>query len=302
MKSLLKLGLLGAIIAMMPRSSAEAYCLMTTESSNSNDADGCVMEGELVRWRRPCIALSLDDRGSRDLDSPRVRAAIERSFRAWMEIDCGGGLPAFNVRLNDATTRCQYAGFDFNGPNANTIAFVDNFEEEGYDATAFAVTIVWYSVETGEIFDGDLLINEDFVPYTICPDSGCEGDEIDLINVLTHEAGHFFGLAHSDVIPATMYRLAPRGEIEKRSLHPDDREGFCALYSEPLNPSCSFSPIGGLADRCAGDAPPPTKNGRCDASGGEFAGSLLPLAFVLFLYRLWLGGRIKRALHPTARA
>src|SRR5690606_41293262 len=64
--------------------------------------------------------LSLHDALPIYLDPPRVRAAIERSFRAWMEIDCGGGLPAFNVRLNDATTRCQYAGFDFNGDRKST--------------------------------------------------------------------------------------------------------------------------------------------------------------------------------------
>lgn len=274
---------------------ARAYCFMTTESPFVEDGNDCTGEGVPLNWRRPCISISLDERGAIDLDEDALRGAIERSFGAWTRVSCEGGHPAFNIRLNEATVRCKYASFDLEGPNANTIAFADNFEEEGYDESAFAVTVVWYSVDTGEIFDADILINEDFAPYTICPDSGCDDpEEIDLENVLTHEIGHFFGLAHSDEVASTMYSLAPRGEIQKRTLHQDDRSGFCALYSEPFERSCSFAPVGGLASICAEDSPPPKKSGRCDAGGGALAESLIPLALGLLAMRLHERSRRRR--------
>ena len=284
---------LAFILAVASPSLARAYCLMTTDSLNRDEAEGCTSDGDPLRWGGPCISLSLDERGSSDLDMATVRGAIERSFEAWTSVDCGGGHPAFNIRLNDAMTRCHVASFDLNGPNANTIAFVDNFEDEGYDESAFAVTIVWYSIDSGEIFDADMLINEDFTPYTICPESGCVGDVIDLENVITHEAGHFFGLAHSAEHLATMYSLAPRGEIQKRTLHSDDREGFCELYAESFERSCSYAPIGGLASRCAGE-PEPKKSGRCDAGGAALGESLIPLLLGLLglaAYRLWMRRR-----------
>jgi MYXO-CTERM domain-containing protein len=53
---------------------------------------------------------------------------------------------------------------------------------------------------------------------------------IDVQNTVTHEAGHTLGLAHSTDSTATMAASAPAGEIAKRSLHPDDLQGICAIY------------------------------------------------------------------------
>jgi hypothetical protein len=63
----------------------------------------------------------------------------------------------------------------------------------------------------------------------------------DLQNTLTHEAGHFLGLAHPcgsgtgtactpELRPVTMYPTASPRETKKRTLDADDVEGACAVY------------------------------------------------------------------------
>jgi MYXO-CTERM domain-containing protein len=57
------------------------------------------------------------------------------------------------------------------------------------------------------------------------------GGDFDLQSVLTHEAGHFFGLAHVIERPATMFAAyAGGGNIDRRTLEDNDRQGICAAY------------------------------------------------------------------------
>ena len=63
--------------------------------------------------------------------------------------------------------------------------------------------------------------------------SGAE-EAFDVRNVLTHEFGHVAGLGHVNAPKdgcLTMYKLAGRGEIQKRTLGLGDKRGMDALYS-----------------------------------------------------------------------
>ena len=57
----------------------------------------------------------------------------------------------------------------------------------------------------------------------------CISGEIDLLNTVTHEAGHYLGLGHSTTAGATMAPYGNPNETEKRTLEEDDIEGYCAL-------------------------------------------------------------------------
>lgn len=278
-----------ALLALLAPSAASAYCRMTTSHTPPTDEQPCPDDGVPLAWTRPCIGVVLDERGSKDLDFSVLEPAVRRSFDRWTGVECDGVSPGFQVRLEPERARCDQAYFDYRGENANVITFVDDFEELGYDPTAFAVTIVWHSTDSGEIFDADILVNERFSPFAICPTAGCLGRlDIDLENVLTHEIGHFFGLAHSEEPLATMYASAPRGEIIKRTLDTDDVLGFCEAYPEPLTKACDFTPHGGLGLSC-GDGPSP--GGRdgcgCQAAPVEHAFPVaLSLLFLALVSRL----------------
>ena len=97
-------------------------------------------------------------------------------------------------------------------------------------------------------------------------------DEYDFLSVATHEAGHFLGLAHSDLEGTTMYASYETGQTYQRNLALDDVLGVCSVYRPDgersvlddkvyAAPECNPTPRGGYSTTCQ------EKPGiRCDAS------------------------------------
>lgn len=145
----------------------------------------------------------------------------------------------------------------------------DCFEDQTPgDLSIVALTSVLYEPDTGRIVDADIEVNGwDGVPgnvsdgstgplhgwYFTCdrqagwPECATYGQGgcyyIDLQNTLTHEVGHFIGLAHNCGDPglpacgpafadATMYPNTSPGDLQKRSLSDDDVAGLCAIYPD----------------------------------------------------------------------
>ena len=167
------------------------------------------------------------------------------------------------------------------GSNSNTIAFRSDWPGRFSDL-AYAITTVWHSKSTGEILDADILVNEEHFPWADCGMAGCDDAPdglpfVDLRNVMTHEAGHFFGLAHSQILAATMDPQSARGDIFKRILRTDDVEGICTIYPPgTLGTECDFTPRGGFDLDCTDDG--------CNA-GGRSAGWLGVSLVLLFSRR-----------------
>ena len=236
---------------------ASAFCRMSVSANQCcNPGGGCTF----LAWNRRCIAVGLDVAGSRDIGRSRVEMIIDRAFTAWQSLDCGSGESGFDVRRLEDASQCNIAQYNPDEGNINTIAFISDWTERGNDPQAFALTTVWHSTRTGEIFDADMEINELKGPYGECPvPDGCrDGQTVDLLNVLTHEFGHFYGLGHttSDVA-ATMFPMSAPGDVSRRFLKLDDIQGFCAIY--PTRQTCdssnnaNFAPVNGLLLECAGD-------------------------------------------------
>ena len=145
---------------------------------------------------------------------------------------------------------------------------------------------------------------------------------MDLQNTVTHEAGHFLGLAHPceadpgtatangvpvcsghpEMASVTMFPSASPGEISKRTLAPDDVEGVCAIYPRPA--TAALAPAAELAvARSAVSStnafqcvPQPSRakssGGGCGSGGATPVGlAALALALVLLLPRR---GRARR--------
>jgi MYXO-CTERM domain-containing protein len=156
-----------------------------------------------------------------------------------------------------------------------------------YDSSALAVTTDTANTKTGQIYDADVEVNlVDYQWADVVADPSLAGD-MDLQNALTHELGHLIGLDHTcfdpltsmtgvrpddntgqpvpdcatasaDVQATTMFPSATPGDVQKRTLAPDDQNAVCAIYS-------------------VNDPPPAVDGGcvQCAASGAPATGGAL---------------------------
>jgi hypothetical protein len=302
LKKIFCITFLFCFVFLRPPQKAGAYCQMTTEQGITDGNANCTEEGIPLLWRRPCITYSVDFRGSsqRDirgnnrLELPEIRQALRNAFSTWEQLRCEDDeneennereSVGFEIRESEELAQCKRAEFNTKGPNVNTVAFVQDWKDMGYNPRARAVTSVWYSTESGEIFDADILINEESGGnFTICPALGCLAGTVDLENVLTHEVGHFFGLAHSEIEEATMHFFDQNGDTSKRSLHPDDIEGFCSIYEEdPFERSCNFEPHEGFGLDCENPIPNQASNDGCSCDLTQSTSTTFPWFVLAFL-------------------
>lgn len=272
-RGLSSLGLAVALGALFVADDAAAFCRMTTEGGG-NVGNACVELGEPLVWKSACLSYAIDNRGSQWMELEQVEAAVDLAFETWENVDCGGGSPPNLIFTPLEPSTCKRAEYNCSG-NVNTIAFLDPWqdpcEESGYDRNAFAVTIVWHNTSTGEILDADMMINDQLSsrfnaggPYANCAEPECEDNFADLGSIVTHEAGHFIGIGHCNpididdpddpCIQATMFAVADRASINKRTLAPDDIDAVCTIYPPGnLEQGCDWTPKGGLQLDCETD-------------------------------------------------
>jgi MYXO-CTERM domain-containing protein len=269
---------------------AAAFCRLTTEGGDEYDEDRgvyiCVERGQPLAWPSACLSYAIDSRGSQWMSNEEIEEAVDLAFKTWENTDCGGQPPNLVFKPLQPST-CKRAEYNCDGGNVNTIAFLaspasgepweDPCNAPGdlpYDDNAFAVTIVWHDTDTGEIFDADMMINDQLAgrfnaggPYANCPETGCTGNDADLGSIVTHEAGHFIGIGHCNpenpvnpdpndpCVVSTMFRQAERESVNKRTLAPDDIDAVCTIYPPGnLDQSCNAVPNGGLQLNCETDA------------------------------------------------
>lgn len=254
---------LALVLASLPAARAAAWCQSTNFTLPAGScAQRCVTEADVpdsrtllfLEWTRRCMTWVLFEDGARDLAALEVQQVFERSFSRWTNATCADGRTVgFDVRFDPRPGRCSTTEYVIARGNANQMIFVDDWVERDHDPMAFALTTTWFSTRTGEIFDADMELNQQQWEWSICPPDGCTDGRIDLENTVTHELGHFFGLAHTpESDEATMWACADEGETLKRDLEVDDIEGLCAIYgTSELSASCDYTPRGGFETRCS---------------------------------------------------
>ncbi len=238
---------LGALLFSGP---AHAYCRASTCETGvlcdpATDTD-C---GRPLFWDRVCVGVSVQKSGSNQISSKDAKTLLLAAFAAWESTDCGGGARP-GIQIEDlGSVSCERVEYNSKAGNANTLVFRDEEWPHISGPHNIALTTVTFDTKTGEIFDADIEVNS--ANYVLT--TGDPTADYDLLSVLTHEAGHFLGLAHSVSTDATMFAVYSPGTTEFRSLAFDDQNGICNTYPPAKGGTCNPLPRHGFAAECAGE-------------------------------------------------
>lgn len=228
--------------------------------------------GTTLVWPSPCVGYSIQKDASKKTSFATIEATVKQAFATWMAAECtGGGAP--HVRLVELeAVECHKHEYNQDAANANTIMFRDDsWPYTGADNT-LALTTVTYNLDNGQIYDADMELNSATVTFT----TGDTGVQFDLLSVLTHETGHFLGLAHSADHDATMFPSYKPGETGLRSLSSDDIAGICTIYppGAAIAATCDATPRHGFSTLCKAQQETEestTSGGCCAATPGAAA-------------------------------
>ena len=208
-----------ALLAVAP--SASAFCRTTTDSNYlPTSAAPCDDVSDKLYWASSCVGYSLTRAASVQVPLETARAVVAESFAEWARHDCteggagcGTGKPSI-VAHDLGPVDCGDVEHTQGGKNANIIAFRDGVWP--HEGTALALTTVTFRVDGGEIFDVDMEIQSNPTEVKLATGPTVPAGEYDLRSIITHEAGHFLGLAHTartntDATMFESYRPGRRG-------------------------------------------------------------------------------------------
>lgn len=203
-------------------------------------------EGDVVRWSHP-LELVLDSSAAALLRDDHAEVAISAAVR---NVDDATPFLDVSVRVAKATPIGYVVGAS---DNQNSILVLEDWP---YAAGTLAVTLVTLNARTNELLDADIAFNVEGHHFRVLPDAVKDERRFDDVqNTITHELGHVLGLMHNSADEGlVMYPSAPPGEIVKRSLKTDDRDGLLSLYGAAPEPGTTApGPIVGCS--ATGTAP-----------------------------------------------
>jgi MYXO-CTERM domain-containing protein len=195
----------------------------------------CWESGAPLYWPgRQVRAVTASGSVLHDISSERANEVLRAALTAWTNVDCGGSPPSIDVASTEIdVTRQPLPLEDPDIPDdaedgrdgANTLYFIDSGWPHNF--TDIALTTTTFGVESGRLLEADIEVNGQDYVLTASDDEVV----VDLLSVLTHEAGHFFGLSHVYDEGPTMYdAYTGVGSVTSRSLESDDIAGMCAIY------------------------------------------------------------------------
>jgi hypothetical protein len=244
---------------------AGAFCRTTTVKSPPDyDAtvSGCWAPGVPLFWRNACLGYSIQRTASRHIDYEDAADLLSTAFTRWTGATCptdGAGRSRTSIDVRDlGPADCSKVEYVSGVANQNVILFRDDTWK--YGKSVLGLTTVVYNPDTGEIYNADMEINTLDMDPLVTHDP-VSPDGYDFLSVVTHEAGHFLGIAHSDVLGSTMYARYDQGQTSMRYLSPDDISAICTVYRPDgdravLNgkvtqaPQCDPTPRGGYSPQC----------------------------------------------------
>jgi hypothetical protein len=261
-----------------------AFCRTTTSQVPADydpSIQGCWPKGLPLFWLNACVSYDIVQSASKQISYDEAASDIALAFTRWTSTTCtteehGIGRASIDVR-DLGPVACDKVEYDNRGgPNQHAIIFRDT--EWPYDDTSntLALTTVTYSPRTGEIYDADMEINT--FQYKMSTAPTVPPDGYDFLAIVTHETGHFLGMAHSTDTRATMYAHYTPGSEAMRDLTFDDIAGICTIYPPDGTRTVATQAFrSGSVHETACD---PTPNGgfttQCISTGGCSPSSIAP--------------------------
>jgi hypothetical protein len=239
--------------------SAGAFCRTTTSPPSPGynpaaDDAGCWSQGKPIAWTAGSVPYGVSRAASAQVTLAEATRIADLAFAAWNSALCTGGSPsaqAYDVgpldvmpNSSDCTTTSTC-----NASTHDVIVFRDAAWPYANPVNTLALTTVTYGVNDGEIFEAYTEVNT--AEHTVSTEEPPPSGTFDLQAILTHEAGHFLGLAHATDTHPVMYAFYKPGAI---TLTPDDVDAICSVYApDPPGSSCQAARAGGRGSS-SGDA------------------------------------------------
>ena len=181
-------------------------------------------DGNYIRWCESDIPVDYKIGNWWLPDAAEPVGAIYAGYKTWQDV--AGATCSFNYQ--GTTTDVLPAEVD----GVNMVAWDAEAFVGGYETNSIGCTCIWYDADTLYIEEVDIALN---VGLQWTTTGGA--NKFDIQGVTTHEVGHLLGLAHSEVLTATMiagptfYETHTVGdEASLRTLDADDIAGISVLY------------------------------------------------------------------------
>ncbi len=239
-----------------------------------------------VWWRNACVSYDLQKNASTQIAYDTASTIIAGAFAKWTATSCpttSAGNSRVSIDVRDwGPVDCDLVQYNSDQGNQHVIVFRDDHWPHNDPNNTLALTTVTFNPDTGEIYDADMEINSTFqltVGDPVPPDG------YDFESIVTHETGHFLGMAHSGDMHATMFAHYTQGSTVMRSLTSDDAMGICSIYpadfTRAVDPSvatggsvledaCDPTPRHGFSTSCASSQSGSGK--ACAVASGQEAG------------------------------
>ncbi len=257
--------------SMLAPISASAYCRSSACGPHKEGAictpaldTDCGIE---LYWVERCMGFGVQKEASKQVDFATASRIESAAFATWSAASCEGGPPSVRV-IDLGAVDCGNVEYNQHSGNANVVVFRDDkWPTREDDVDTLARTTVWFDPDTGRINDADTEVNT--ANFTFATDGKTApdfaGEPYDLQAVLTHEAGHFLGLAHSPDPTATMYKYY--SGLHERALADDDVTAICAAFppDRETQDKCTYLPEHGFASECAQDQ----REGDCSVGSDD---------------------------------
>jgi hypothetical protein len=217
-------------------------------------------------WRNACISYDVQQDASVQIPYATAAQLAAEAFAKWTGVMCPNGQSSSRVSIDVrdlGPVSCDEVQYSSDQGNQHVIVFRDNGSPDFDTNNTLGLTTVTFDPASGEIYDADMEINSS---VTLAVGDPVPADGYDFQSIITHEAGHFLGLAHSVDLDATMYAQYLPGTTTKRILTADDMDGICSIYlpdgyrsvdpsvdpsGQVLADACDPTPRHGFQSECA---------------------------------------------------